>query len=137
MVLELKDSDSKRMLILVRNAKNSKERYTLLSQKALIDLRAYYVQWKPKKFLFEGAKGGIYSTSSVKQIVTKAAKKAKITKIITPHMLRHSFATHVLENSTNLRQIQLLLGHNSSKSTEIHTHVTISSFESVKNPLDL
>ena len=64
MVLEPKDIDSKRMFIHVRNAKNNKERYTLLSQKALIDLRAYYAQWKPKKFLFEGAKGGIYSTSS-------------------------------------------------------------------------
>ncbi len=97
--------------------KNNKERYTLLSQKALIDLRVYYAQWKPKKFLFEDAKGGIYSTSSVKQIVTKAAKKANSTKIVTPPMLRHSFATHVLENGTNLRQIQLLLGHNSSKNT--------------------
>lgn len=135
--LKIQDIDSKRMLIHIKNAKNNKDRYSLLSETVLKELRVYYKEWKPQEYLFEGLKGTKYSGSSVKEIVVKAAEKSKINRRVTPHMLRHSFATHLLENGTDLRYIQTLLGHGSTKTTEIYTQVAINSFKSIKNPLDL
>lgn len=135
--LRITDIDSSRMLINVRDAKGSKDRYTLLSKTALNDLRGYYKQWKPSVYLFESPNGEKYSPNSVGKIVTNASLKAGINKKVSPHTLRHSFATHLLENGTDLRYIQLLLGHSSTKTTEIYTHVAKSSFDSIKNPLDL
>lgn len=135
--LKIEDIDSKRMMVYVRNAKNNKDRYSLLSEKALMDLKTYYKEWKPKKYLFESPKGLKYSEKSVSVIISRAAKKANIVKKVTPHTLRHSFATHLLENGTDLRYIQTLWGHSSSKTTEIYTQVAISNFKLIKNPLDL
>ncbi|WP_299210626.1 site-specific tyrosine recombinase/integron integrase [uncultured Dokdonia sp.] len=135
--LKIEDIDSKRMLIHIKNAKNNKDRYSLLSETILKELRIYYNDWKPKEYLFEGLKGNKYSGSSVKEIVVRAAEKSKINKRVSPHMLRHSFATHLLENGTDLRYIQTLLGHSSSKTTEIYTQVAVNNFKSIKNPLDL
>ena len=87
-------------------------------------------------FLFEGIKGGKYSPTSVVNIVNKAVIKAKIKKKVTPHMLRHSFATHLLENNTDLRYIQTLLGHSSSKTTEVYTQVAVKNLQNIKSPLD-
>lgn len=134
--LKLTDIDSKRMLITVKNGKGGKDRVTVLSPTILSDLRDYYKAYKPVKFLFEGAKGGTYSATSILRIVAKAAGKAGIKRKVTPHMLRHSFATHLLEAGTDLRHIQVLLGHNSSKTTEIYTHVAINSFKNIKTLLD-
>ncbi|WP_242132914.1 site-specific tyrosine recombinase/integron integrase [Aestuariivivens marinum] len=135
--LKISDIDSSRMLIRVQEAKGNKDRYSLLSNTALKDLRAYYKKWKPKVYLFESPNGGKYSPNSVAKIVSNTAAKVGINKPVTPHTLRHSFATHLLENGTDLRYIQLLLGHSSTKTTEIYTHVAKSSFNSIKNPLDL
>ncbi len=135
--LKITDIDSKRMLIHVNNAKGNKDRYSLLSTTVLRELRVYYKEWQPKTYLFEGKKGQKYSPESVAVIVKRATKKAGILKRVTPHMLRHSFATHLLEGGTNLRYIQNLLGHRSSKTTEIYTHVASHNFKSIKNPLDL
>jgi len=135
--LKLEDIDSSRMLIRVEDAKGNKDRYTLLSKTALVDLREYFKEFIPKIYLFEGQYGGKYSPNSVGKIVTLAAIKAGIQKKVSPHTLRHSFATHLLESGTDLRYIQLLLGHSSTKTTEIYTHVAKSSFDSIKNPLDL
>jgi integrase/recombinase XerD len=111
-------------------------RLTLLSQNALQDLRSYYKTWKPKEYLFEGQKGGKYSGQSVVKVVKTAAHKAKIRITVTPHMLRHSFATHLPKAGVDLRQIQVLLSHSSSKTTEIYTYVATNTFKTLKNPLD-
>ncbi len=134
--LKLSDIDSNRMLIRVENAKGNKDRLTLLSKTALTDLRRYYLKYEPQEYLFEGKNGNKYSGFSVLKIVKTAAEKAKIRIVVTPHVLRHSFATHLLESGTDLRQIQVLLGHGSSKTTEIYTHVATNTFQSIKNPLD-
>jgi len=134
--LEITDIESDRMLIFVKDAKGGKDRYTLLSNALLQNLRTYYREYRPDKYLLEGQKGGKYSVESVGKIVKRAAKKAKIIKRVSSHTLRHSFATHLLENGTDLRYIQTLLGHNSSKTTEIYTHVAINKYESIKSPLD-
>ena len=135
--LKITDIDSKRMLILIEAAKGKKDRYTLLSNTLLKDLRDYYKQWKPETYIFEGAYGKQYSAQSVGQIVKNAAIKAGIQITVTPHMLRHSFATHLLEDGVDLRQIQVLLGHSSTKTTEIYTHVATTTFKKIKNPLDI
>lgn len=135
--LKLSDIDSKRMLILVTHAKGNKDRYTLLSETLLKDLRLYYKAWKPRCFLFEGSPGKPYAAESVAKVVKTASRKAGILKTVTPHTFRHSFATHLLENGTDLRYIQSLLGHSSSTTTEIYTHVATNSFKLIKNPLDL
>ncbi len=134
--LKINDIDSKRMLVRVESSKGNKDRQTLLSKTALADLRCYYIKYEPKVFLFEGKERTKYSGASVLKIVKTAAEKAKIRISVTPHILRHSFATHLLESGTDLRQIQVLLGHGSSKTTEIYTHVATNTFESIRNPLD-
>jgi len=117
--------------------KEKKDRYTLLSDKVLVLLREYYKVYKPKEFLFEGQNGGAYSDRSAQAVLKNAAKRAGIQKPITLHTLRHSFATHLLENGTDIRYIQNLLGHSSPKTTMIYTHVSEQSIQKIKNPFDL
>ena len=138
-LLKLKpaDIDSQRMLILVRDAKGGKDRFTLLGSKVLLELRLYYKEYRPKTYLFEGPEeGSLYSPTSVQKIVERSAKRARITKNVTPHTLRHSFATHLLEEGTDLRYIQSLLGHESTKTTEIYTRVATNAFAKIRNLLD-
>jgi integrase/recombinase XerD len=134
--LKLTDIDGQSNTILVRSGKGRKDRITIISPALIKQLRNYYKVYRPKEYLFEGAKGGSYSSTSVSKIIKRAAKKAGILKNITAHMLRHSFATHLLEDGTDLRQIQLLLGHTSTRTTEIYTHVTKNHLKIIKNPLD-
>jgi integrase/recombinase XerD len=135
--LKLEDIDSKRMVITVKNGKGNKDRLTILSETVLNDLRTYYKEWQPKVYLFESPNGDKYSPASVIKIIKTAAKKAGIRKNITPHMLRHSFATHLLENGTDLRYIQVLLGHNSTRTTEVYTQVAINNIKAIKSPIEL
>jgi site-specific recombinase XerD len=134
--LRLTDVDSNRMQISIRGGKGKKDRYTLLSEKLLPLLRAYYKQYKPKEFLFEGNDGGQYGERSIQNVVQDALRNAKIKKRASVHTLRHSFATHLLESGTDLRYIQSLLGHGSSKTTEIYTHVTSKALSGIRSPLD-
>ena len=134
--LEIKDIDSWRMAITIRDAKGNKDRISLLSNHLLILLRQYYREYKPHRYLFEGANGSQYSPTSIAKILKNAAHKAGIKKNVTPHMLRHSFATHLLEQGTDLRYIQELLGHSSSKTSEIYTHVSKQALDNIRNPLD-
>lgn len=134
--LRLADVDSNRMQISIKAGKGKKDRYTLLSEKLLPLLRDYYKLYKPKEFLFEGMDGGQYSERSTQMVVHDALKKANIRKHASVHTLRHSFATHLLEGGTDLRYIQSLLGHGSSRTTEIYTHVTSKALSGIKSPLD-
>lgn len=133
--LKVTDIDSKRMVVTIKSAKGNKDRVSILSPSILKDLQNYYRIYRPKTYLFEGQSRNKYSGSSVLNIVVMAAKKAGIQKKVTPHMLRHSFATHLLENGTDIRHIQLLLGHSSTKTTEIYTHVANRSFMEIKDLL--
>ena len=134
--LQMKDIDSKRMLIKISGAKGKKDRYVPLSEVLLKLLRDYYRKEKPARWLFEGAGGTQYSATSIYNVVKNTARKAGIKKRIYPHILRHSFATHHLEQGTDLRFIQAFLGHESSKTTEIYTHVSNKELLKFRNPLD-
>lgn len=135
--LKVNDIDSKRMMIHIRQGKGRKDRYTVLSDTALKILREYVKEYKPKDWLFPGGKEGHYlHDRSVQKVFKKACEKAKINKNATVHTLRHSFATHLLEGGTDLRYIQELLGHSSSKTTEVYTHVSKKSISKIESPLD-
>ena len=134
--LQIHDLDSSRNLIIIRGGKGNKDRHSIISKNLFENLREYYRAFKPKKWLFEGAIGGQYSPSSISKILSKASKNAGIPRKTTPHMLRHSFATHLLEQGVSLRHIQMLLGHSSSKTTEIYTQVSTQEIGRIKNPLD-
>lgn len=137
LVLQPVHIDSKRNIVLLKNAKGKKDRIAPLSPKILEMLREYYKINKPTTFLFEGQTAGMpYDARSLQQVFKQALIKAKITKPATLHWLRHSFATHLLESGTDLRYIQELLGHSSSKTTEIYTHVSTKSIQQIKSPFD-
>ena len=100
-------------------------------------LREYYIVFQPTTYLFEGQiKGQPYDARSLQLILKQALQKAGNKKPVTLHWLRHSFATHLLESGTDLRYIQELLGHSSSKTTEIYTHVSTKSLQQIKSPFD-
>jgi integrase/recombinase XerD len=131
------DIDSKRGIVIIRQGKGKKDRIAPLSDKILVMLRDYYGTYKPSTWLFEGQNSGeSYSEYSLQSVLKQALNKVGITKPVTLHWLRHSFATHLLESGTDLRYIQELLGHNSSKTTEIYTHVSTKSIQQIKSPFD-
>ena len=124
-------------MIHLHGAKGKKDRYTLLSDAVLETLRLYYKEYKPKEYLFEGqGERKHLSERSIQEVFHRAVKLAGIKKPISVHGLRHSFATHLLESGVDLRYIQELLGHSSSKTTEIYTHVSKRSLGKILNPLD-
>lgn len=129
--------DSKRGIVFIKNAKGKKDRITPLSPKILEQLREYFRYYKPVTYLFEGqTKGMPYDERSLQLVLKQALQKAGITKPATLHWLRHSYATHLLESGTDLRYIQELLGHKSSKTTEIYTHVSTRFIQQIKSPFD-
>ena len=135
--LKPQDIDSKRNLIFIKQSKGKKDRIVPLSPKILELLREYYKIYKPITWLFESVKGNeLYDERSLSNVLKQALVKAGITKPVSLHWLRHSYATHLLESGTDLRYIQELLGHNSSKTTEIYTHVSTKSIQNIKSPFD-
>jgi len=133
--LKLEDIDSKRMLIKIKGAKGKKDRYVQLSESLLKLIRDYYKEERPMIFLYEGQKGEKYSATSIYNDIKLAATKAGIKKRVYPHILRHSFATHNIEQGIDIRYIQEWLGHESIKTTELYTHVANNNFR-FKNLLD-
>lgn len=130
------DIESKRMLLRIRDGKGKKDRYVPLSAGVLKLVRKYYREVKPETWLFPGENSKQYSETSVLNIVKASARRAGITRRVYPHILRHSFATHHLEQGTDLRYIQIWLGHASTKTTEIYTHVSQNDYNKFKNPID-
>lgn len=134
--LKIHDIDSDRMQIRIDQGKGQKDRYSILSEKVLNLLRDYVKEYHPKEYLFEGQSGGKYSSSSVQALMRKHKKLCKINKKATPHTLRHSFATHLLDNGTDTRFIQELLGHKNISTTQIYTHVSSRTLKDVKSPVE-
>ena len=135
--LKFADIDSNRNIVIIRQGKGKKDRIAPLSSKILDLLREYFIVFKPKVWLFEGQEAGTeYSAFSLQSVLKQALLKAGNKKPVTLHWLRHSYATHLLESGTDLRYIQELLGHNSSKTTEIYTHVSTKSLQQIKSPFD-
>lgn len=133
---KLSDINRDRMLIHIKHAKGAKDRVVGLPGGLLHEIEEYYHQYRPKTYLFEGPNGEKYSASSIRKILSRALKKAGIKKHITVHTFRHSYATHLLEAGTDLRYIQVLPGHNSSKTTEIYTHVSNKNISEIKSPYE-
>lgn len=134
--LKISDIDSQSNVISIIQSKGKKDRYVMLPQSILPLLREYFLQYRPSIYLFEGANGEKYSARSIQYFVKEAARSAKIQKVVTPHILRHSFATHLIENGTDIRYVQDLLGHNSLTTTQVYTHITDLSKRNIKSPLD-
>lgn len=135
--LRITDIDSERMQIRVKNGKGKKDRFTLLSVKTLEHLRIYYKLFRPKKYLFEGYKASEpIHVRTIGHIFHRALKSSGIAKEVTFHSLRHSFATHLLEQGVNIRLIQQLLGHNSLRTTSVYLHVSRFDPKEIVSPFD-
>ena len=136
--LRVDDIDAKRMVLRIRNAKRGRERYVMLSTRLLRELRAY---WKAARLsgpvLFPGNAARIWLTrAALQKAISLAARRAGLNKRVSPHTLRHSFATHMLEAGTDLRTLQVLLGHASIDSTALYLHVSTARMQSLTSPLD-
>ena len=132
--LKRKDLDFDRNVILVQQGKGAKDRITLMSEYLKIDLLKYYNKYEFKtEYVVEG-RDGKYTKKSVQKVLEELGKKVGIK--LTPHMLRHSFATHLLEDGTDIRYIQKLLGHSDIRTTEIYTRVSNRDLSKIKSPLD-
>jgi integrase/recombinase XerD len=137
LALQIADVDSARHLLHIHQAKGKKDRVIPLSDKILSLLRDYYKSYQPVQWLFEGAKKGEpYSEKSLESVLKQAVARAGIKKPVSLHWLRHSYATHLLEAGTDLRYIQVLLGHHSSRTTEIYTHVSTLHLQQIRSPFD-
>jgi integrase/recombinase XerD len=135
--LKIKDLDSKQMLVHVERGKGGAARYTSLAKSALDTLEKYYLAYKPVEYLFEGHNNMPISERMVGVVVKCAARRAGIEKPVSPHTMRHTFATHLLEQNVSIRVIQKLLGHTNIKTTTIYLHVSNIALTNVTNPLDV
>jgi integrase/recombinase XerD len=136
--LTFKDIHTERNLLIVKQSKGKKDRVVPISHKIINLLRDYYKAYRPKNWLFEGQNvGEKYSEESLAKVLKQSLIKTKIQKPVTLHWLRHSYATHLLENGTDIRYIQELLGHSSSRTTEIYTHVSTRNIQNIVSPFDM
>jgi integrase/recombinase XerD len=131
------DIDRDRKMIQIRLSKGFKDRIVPISDRTIEIIDTYLKRYKPERYLFEGQyRGEMYSASSLEKILKTACDKAGLRREISLHWLRHSYATHLLESGTDLRYIQELLGHKSSRTTEIYLHVTTKSIQKIRSPFD-
>lgn len=135
--LEIRDIDLERKQVLIRNGKGRKDRYVGIASSSIPLLMNYTSSYRPKTYLFENKAGVKYSASSVRAFLKRNCKKAKITKHVTPHTLRHSYATHLVENGTGIAHIQRLLGHAKPETTMLYTHIANVDLVKIENPLDV
>jgi integrase/recombinase XerD len=136
--LRVSDIDSQRMLLHVREGKGGKDRYVMLSEQLLGTLRRYWLEYRPRGFLFPGRTGDKpIEETAIRKTMRLASAKAGLRKRVTPHVLRHSFATHLLELGNDTRVIQVLLGHHDIKVTSRYTRVSTRHIQGIKSPLDL
>ena len=135
--LKISDIDSSNMKIFVNKGKGNKDRYTILSKIALNILRTYWKEYKPQEYLFPGSiKGNPITTRTIELVIKDSLKKAGIKKKGSVHTLRHSFATHLLEDGTDIFYIQKLLGHSNISTTTIYLHLRGIAYQTIKSPLD-
>ncbi|WP_397363844.1 tyrosine-type recombinase/integrase [Olleya sp. R77988] len=134
--LKIEDLKIDRRQIHIKNAKGRKDRYVVLAESTLPLLENYLNIFKPSYYLIEGLKKQAYSASSIRKFMNTSCKKANLIGKVTPHTLRHSYATHLIETGVGLRHIQELLGHSSPKTTMIYTHIARKDILSIKSPLD-
>jgi site-specific recombinase XerD len=124
-------------LIFIKGAKGRKDRYSIFPGNLVSMFKEYLEVEKPKLYLFEGEKeGSMYSVTSMSNVLKKMALAAGIRRRVHMHMLRHSFATHLLDNGVDVRHVQELLGHNSITTTQRYTHVTNAALKTIKSPLE-
>jgi site-specific recombinase XerD len=135
--LKLADFHLERKQLIVKSGKGRKDRYVSLADSFLPLLKNYYFSYEPKTYFVEGLQGKQYTASSVRAFLKKSCKKAAIHRSVTPHTLRHSYATHLLENGVDIRYIQSLLGHSRPETTMIYTHVKRKDLMQIQNPLDV
>jgi site-specific recombinase XerD len=122
--------------IFIRCSKGKKDRYVILADKAAEFLKSYLTQYNPKYWLFEGQYGGQYSETSIQSIFVQAKQKATVNPNVTLHSLRHSFATHLVENNVPLHIVKDLLGHQSLKTTQVYLHISDKMRKNIQSPLD-
>jgi site-specific recombinase XerD len=134
--LTIHDIRSNEQLIYIRGGKGKKDRRVPLSKKLLEALRSYYKTYRPRNYLFEGANGARYTSSSAAKVLQRAASKAGISRSITLHTLRHSYATHLTNKGINIQYLQEILGHNSPKTTMLYTHLSGKDISNIISPLD-
>ena len=134
--LELRDIDISRRQIFVKNGKGRKDRVVIMADSFIPLFLNYIATYAPNKYFIEGTKGGTYSAASVRSFLKKSCKLAKIKKRVTPHTLRHSYATHLLDSGVGIRHIQVLLGHSKPETTMIYTHVSKKDLLNIRSPLD-
>jgi integrase/recombinase XerD len=134
--LRVQDVDSARGLILVHSGKGRKDRYTILANRTKRLLETYLELYKPRLWLFEGKDARHLSSRSIQEVFYRAKETAGISKDVSIHSLRHSFATHLLEEGTDIRYIQELLGHANAKTTQIYTHIAKKDFLRIRSPYD-
>jgi site-specific recombinase XerD len=137
LAIEKSDIDLERMQLHVRNGKGRKDRYVGIATSVIPLLLNYTKSYNTRRYVFEGANGAMYSTNSVRAFLKRSCEAAQITKHVTPHTLRHSYATHLVENGTGIAHIQRLLGHAKPETTMLYTHIANTDLVKIENPLDV